>query len=255
MRFIEVLAIVLAVVCLFSTFAAAEGMFRVGDIPYYHLDNNCDFGGFSMHSSFDEAEQIEITDKVGKYGTTLRPCPSCASSFKPMFSGDFPEWPHDINPWELGGGDTHLPRDIRSGWGNAADAIYEIAGEGPYPDDYAGIFANACGGYTIMMVNPTPERIEKYRETLKSEFWVMEATCSMNELMALQDELTHIMGFDGLNINFLGVSVDGNCLIIGANDTSPEAHAAIYAYMTMKGFDDSNMVILEYSEGTSTVDF
>ncbi|MBR6766392.1 MAG: hypothetical protein IKM02_00410, partial [Clostridia bacterium] len=197
----------------------------------------------------------EIPTKTEAETMGLRPCPSCTTEFKPVFSGTFPEWNHDINPWDLGSADTHLPKEIRSHWGNAPDAIYEIAGDGPYPEDYAGIFFNACGGYTIMMVNPSVERIEKYRKTLKSEFWVMEAAYSMNQLMALQDELTDIMGFDGLNINSLGISVDGNCVVIGANDTSPDAHRAIYAYMAMKGFEDPGMVVLEYSEGASTADF
>ena len=255
MRFVRLFAAVTAAVCLISVCAAEEIMYRVGNIPYYHRDAACDFGGFSMHSSSDMQERTEITDKVGENGVTLRPCPSCASEFRPVFTGDFPEWQHDINPWELGNPDTHVSKDIRSTWGGAADAIYEIAGNGPYPEDYAGIFFNACGGYTIMMVNPTPERIEKYRQTLKSEFWVMEATYSMNELMKLQDELIHIMGFDGLTVNSLGVSVDGNCLLIGANDTSAEASRAIYAYMAMKGFDDPGMAVLEYSEGASSMDF
>jgi len=104
-------------------------------------------------------------------------------------------------------------------------------------------------------VDPTPERIEKYRKTLKGEFWVMEATYSMNELRALQDEFGNIMGFDGLTINMLGVSVDGNCLVVGANDTSQEALAAIHAYMTMKGYDDPRMIVLEYAEPATLVDF
>jgi hypothetical protein len=227
----------------------------VGIVPYYHENETCGFGGFSMYTYLDVPERMKITDEVVASGEGLRPCPSCTSAFRPVFTGDFPEWKHEINPWEFGSMDTHLSRDIRSGWGDAANAIYEIAGEGPYPEDYAGIFVNACGGYTIMMVNPTPERIQKYRETLGAEFWVMEATYSMNELMALQKELENIMGFDGLAINSLGMSVDGNCIVIGANDTSPEAHAAIYAYMAMKGFEKPGMAVLEYSEGSSTMYF
>lgn len=252
------IAAIALIICMAGTCGVAgeaEKVFKVGTAPYYHADGTCSFGNFSLNCKFSGPERVEIPSEAEAETMGLRPCPSCTTEFKPTFTGTFPEWKHDINPWDFGNNDTRLSKEARKDWGNVADAISEIAGEGPYPEDYAGIFYNACGGYTIMMVNPTPERIEKYRKTLKGEFWVMEATYSMNEMRALQNELTNIMGFDGLTIRSLGVSVDGNCLAIGANDTSEEALTAILAYMGMKGFDDPGMVILEYQEEITLDEF
>ena len=255
MRILKNIAALWMILCLTVACAGAETVYRVGNIPYYHTDGTCSFGGFSLNPGPDDAERAEIASEAEAENMNLRPCPACAADFRPTFTGTFPEWDSDIDPWDFGNSDTRLSKEAREGWGNVADAIYEIAGDGPYPEDYAGIFFNACGGYTIMMVDPTPERIETYRKTLKGEFWVMEATYSLNELRALQDELNDIMGFDGLTINMLGVSIDGNCLAVGANDTSQEALTAIYAYMAMKGYDDPGMIVLEYSEGATTNDF
>ncbi|MBE5772474.1 MAG: hypothetical protein E7337_00895 [Clostridiales bacterium] len=255
MRFIKSVALILLALCLSCACAETGTVYKVGNIPYYHADAACSFGGFSLKSGFEDAERVEIESEVAAEGMNLRPCPSCTTEFKPVFTGTFPEWNHDVDPWDFGDMNTHLSKSDRKDWGNVADTIWEIVGEGPYPEDYAGIFYNACGGYTIMMVDPTPERIEKYRKTLKGEFWVMEATFSLNYLRALQDELINIMGFDGLTINSLGSSMDGNCVVIGANDTSDEALAAIHAYMAMKGFDDPRAVVLEYAEPAHTVDF
>ena len=255
MRILKCIAGILLIMCLTVACAETETVYKVGNIPYYHGDGTCSFGGFSLNRTFDGPEREEILSKVEAEAMGLRPCPSCTTEVKPTFSGTFPEWNHDINPWDFGNDDTRLSKEARKDWGSVSNTIFEIAGDGPYPEDYGGIFHNACGGYTIMMVNPTPERIERYRKTLKGEFWVMEATYSLNQLYALQEELTDIMGFDGLNINSLGVSVDGNCLAVGANDTSEQALAAIHAYMAMKGYDDPRMMVLEYSEPAVTVDF
>lgn len=252
------IAAIAMAICMVETCGVAvetETVFKAGTAPYYHVDGNCSFGNFSLNSKFSGPERVGISSEAEAETMGLRPCPSCTTEFKPTFTGTFPEWKHDINPWDFGNDDTRLSKEARKDWGNVSDAIYEIAGEGPYPEDYAGIFFNACGGYTIMMVDPTPERIEKYKKTLKGEFWVMEATYSLNELRALQDELVNIMGFDGLTINSLGSSMDGNCVVVGANDTSEEALAAIHAYMAMKGFDDPRMMVLEYAEPAVTVDF
>lgn len=255
MRTLKCIAVILMMLCLTVACAETGTVFKVAAIPYYHTDAACSFGGFSLYSGFGSPERVEISSEAEAEAMGLRPCPSCTTEFKPTFSGVFPEWKHAIDPWDFGSNDTRLSKEARKDWGDVSGTIYEIAGEGPYPEDYAGIFFNACGGYTIMMVDPTPERIEKYRKTLKGEFWVMEATYSLNELRTLQNELINIMGFEGLTINGLGVSVDGNCLVIGANDTSEDALKAILAYMSMKGYDDPRMVVLEYSEGASTVDF
>lgn len=258
MKNIRYLAAVIAfMICLPAMAMAAEAnpVWKVGIIPYYHGDETCTYGDFSLYSDFEIPEREKIASEVAAETMGLRPCPACASAFGPVFTGEFPDWDHEIAPWDFGGMDTYLPRDVRAAWGDAGNVIYEMVGEGPFPEDYAGRYRNASGGYTIMMVDPTPERIEKYRKTLKSEFWVMAATYSMNELRALQDDLTDIMGFDGLTINSLYVSEGCNCVVVGANDTSPEALTAIHAYMAMKGYDDPGMVILEYSEGATAVDF
>lgn len=235
--------------------AAAESVYKVGIIPYYHNESGCSFGDFTVYSGFDMPETVEISSATEAEATGLRPCPACATDFRPVFTGDFPEWKHETAPWDFGGPDTYLTQKVRAQWGDAANAIYEIAGEGPYPDDYAGIFVNASGGYTVMMVNPTPERIEKYRKTLKSEFWVMEASYNLNYLYEIQAALTDIMGFDGLNIHSLSAGVDCNCVIIGTNDTSPSAQSAIEAYLAMKGYDDPRAFILQYQEPAVVTEF
>lgn len=226
--------------------------YHSGNSPYYHWDAACDFGTFSLNNEdYDWEKAVLGNDAIQNY----RPCPGCASAFVPTFSGSFPEWPHEEKPWDFGNANTRLSPAQRESWGNVADAIDERFGEGPYPEDYAGIYYNACGGYTIMMVNPTPERIEAYRSALKGEFWVVEATYSLNTLRALQTCMEAIMGFEGLNICETSVSIDGNCLVVGADRVDASAQSAITAYMAMKGYEDPKMLVLEPAEPSVTSAF
>lgn len=225
--------------------------YHSGNSPYYHWDLSCDFGTYSLNAGdYDGGKAVLDASAIQNY----RPCPVCASAFAPTFSGSFPEWPHEEKPWDFGNADTRLSAAQRENWGNVADAVNQRFGDGPYPEDYAGIYYNACGGYTIMMVNPTPERIEEYRKLLGGEFWVVEATYSLNVLRALQASIEDIMGFEGLNICETSVSIDGNCMVVGANRVDASARAAITAYMAMRGYEDPKMLVIELAEPSVTVD-
>ena len=136
-----------------------------------------------------------------------KPCPGCAATFPPTFTGVFPDWPHTLAPWGYEKGDmveddgwprgvVELPPEVLSTWGmpwerlnklfpETWDRENDITIDPDYPDDYAGLFINACGGCTILLVDPSIERVAEWREILQGEFWVLSACYSYNELKTL----------------------------------------------------------------------
>ena len=134
-----------------------------------------------------------------------KPCLGCAATFPPTFTGVFPDWPHTLAPWGYEKGDmveddgwpqgvVELPADVLKTWGAPDEKLYDMfpeagdfeeGGKTVYPDDYAGIYINACGGCTILLVDPSIERVSEWRELLQGEFWVLSARYSYNELKVL----------------------------------------------------------------------
>lgn len=209
---------------------------------WYHAKQGCDFGGAALSSSFAEPVFFEMTKEEAEIAY-LRPCPACAREWRAAFSGEFPTWEHDVEPWSLGGSfDTYLPVDVRSAWGDFSNAMYELYGFGPFPDDYAKHYRNASGGVTVMLVNPSLDRMESIREHLGADFWVLEADFDWNYLTELQNMLSDMMG-EKFGIHSVGANVEGNCLNVGVDNDESEIIEAIYNAIKEKGYDRRAVVI------------
>ena len=183
--------------------AGAEACYKLPNEAYYHMDPKCRFGAENPpYSDGDTAVYASENDAIA---TGARPCPGCASSHEPTFSGNFPKgWNADIQPWALGTPETWLPKKVRSTWGDVSARInefvkgtYEPATDSThasaYPKDYGGIFRNACGGYTLLMVDSNPEKIDQWKKALGCNFWVLNADYSMNDLISLNNAISDIM--------------------------------------------------------------
>lgn len=190
---------------LFASFAEENFCWSRLNAPYWHRDANCHFAETDwMESDIlgDETRSIDVTQAESE---GQKPCPGCATEFAPTFTGEFPDWPHTLAPWGYEKGDmiedddwprgvVELPADVLKTWGTPDEKLYELfpdaedfeeGGKSVYPDDYAGLFINACGGCTILLVDPSIERVAEWRDMLQGEFWVLSARYSYNELKTL----------------------------------------------------------------------
>lgn len=242
--------IALIMVCLLGCCAYAEEQvyYAAENRNWYHAESGCDFGGLSMRNGFEETEFHELS-KAEAEAEYLRPCPACAREWEAAFSGEFPEWNHEVKPWgigEGGGPETYLPYEIRKEWGDFSGRMYEEYEEGPFPEGYAGIYRNASGGTTLMLAEPTPERLEIIRRFMGAEFWALEADFDWNYLTEMQNILIEMMG-DAYGIHSLSVSVDGNCVTVGVDDDDPEIMEAICKTIEEKGYDRRAMLIMRES--------
>lgn len=209
---------------------------------WYHIEEGCDFGGFALGRDFEEPEFRALT-KPEAEAEYLRPCPACAREWQAAFSGDFPEWSHEIAPWALDGGEeTHLPYEIRKAWGDFSGKMYEEYGEGPFPDGYAGLYVNASGSVTLLLVDPSPERMDIICRYMGAEFWALDADFDRNYLDGLQGVISGMMG-DIYGIHVCGISVDGNCVMVGVDDDAPEIREEICRAIEEKGYDRRAIII------------
>lgn len=201
------IALVLCLVILAALPASAEAelCFSRENAPYWHKNADCHFAETDwMDVGFlgGETRALEVNQAESE---GQKPCPGCAATFPPTFTGVFPDWPHTLAPWGYEKGDmveddgwlrgvVELPADVLKTWGAPDEKLYDMfpeagdfeeGGKTVYPDDYAGVFINACGGCTILLVDPSIERVSEWRELLQGEFWVLSARYSYNELKVL----------------------------------------------------------------------
>ena len=222
----KLILILLCALTLFSACAEGDIYFASENQSFYHEDALCTFGSFAF-DSWIEPPFVSALTYAQAENASLRPCPACARAWKPVFSCEFPEWTGEDEPWRLTGRlDSYLPYEIRKDWGDLAEYIYQTYDSSPYPDGYAGLYRNACGGYTLLLVQPTLERIEEIRSLSGADFWVLEADYDMNTLLSFQNILVDMMD-EGYGIHSVGISEDGNCVIAGVDDDSPEIKNAV----------------------------
>jgi len=224
---------------------AEDAVFASKGAAYYHADSGCRFGAVQTF----EAEETKMMAR-SEAEELHRACPACAREWKPLFSGDFPEWTHENEPWQLGFQGTDLPFETLSAWGNIADAVYE---EEILPDDWAGVFRNACGGYTLLLVNPTIERVSALRTLTGCEFWVIGADYSQNALENLQNSALSLMGGE-TGVHTIGLDTIGNRITIGTDLPAEEAEAGIVRVLTEMGFSDRKMYSIE-NMNRGSIDF
>lgn len=236
---------IILILVLFSACAEENLFYTAENRSWYHADQSCRFGEFSKETAAFETEFFAFA--LSDTDISLRPCPACARDWKPVFSGETPEWPHEIAPWQLGGTpEMRLPYETLKDYGDLSEWMYEAYKDGPYPDWYAGLYRNASGGYTLMLVNPTPNLIQEIRILTGTEFWTLAADYDWNTLAALQSAMVEMMN-GAFGIHSVGISVDENCVIVGVDDDTGEICNAIRSAAAQMGFD-SNAVLIHKQE-------
>ena len=199
------LVLCLVILSVLPASAEVELCYSRENAPYWHNNPDCHFAETDWMASDILGEETCKINVSQAESEGQKPCPGCATAFAPTFTGEFPEWPHALAPWGYETGDTiedegwprgvvELPADVLKTWGAPAEKLYELypdaedfeeGGKTVYPDDYAGVFINACGGCTILLVDPSIERVAEWRELLQGEFWVLSARYSFNKLKVL----------------------------------------------------------------------
>ncbi len=214
------IALVLCLVILAALPASAEAehCYSRENAPYWHKNPDCHFAetdwmDVGILGGETRALEVNQAESEGQ-----KPCPGCATAFAPTFTGEFPEWTHVLAPWGYEKGDmvedddwprgvVELPPDVVSTWGmpveklnhlfsEAWDEENEITIDPDYPVDYAGVYKNACGGFTFLLVDPTPRRVAEWRELLEGEFWVISAQYGWNDLRRLAKAAERILFAD-----------------------------------------------------------
>lgn len=235
----RLLLIALALICAVPAFA--EDVWSSASEGYYHKDANCTFGMEYTWSESEPRAERSVADCASQTA-----CPSCASGWPPRFTGDFPEWKHEIQPWACGASpETAFPYEIRRAWLDDPEVGAPDEDAIDWPSFYAGRFANASGGLTVMVVQPTEDRIQALRILMGGDFWVLSANYGRAELLGLQAVVDSLMT-DGLyGVHGSGMSSDLNRVTISVDDDSEEIRAGIAAALREKGFTDGRMFLIQ----------
>ena len=252
----RLIALFSALMLLFTAVCCAETVYGVKGEPYYHKDASCEYGLLGYEARMESPSKGTLTTAEACH---MRACPSCASEWTPYFTAAFPKWEQDVKPWVTGSA-NEVSDKLKKQWGgNVAAKIDAKVKESKlnmlntteYPVDYAGVFRNASGCYTVLMVNPTVSRAEKYSRVLGCEFWVLSADYSMNELIALNNAMVLIMGADTgsvMCINSCGIDVVANRVEIGTSDTTDKNLNLICACVEALGFERDMVKIYNTDE-------
>ena len=239
----RLLLIALALICAVPAFA--EGVWSSASEGYYHKDANCTFGMEYTWSESEPRAERSVADCASQTA-----CPSCASDWPPRFTGDFPEWKHEIQPWAFGASpETAFPYEIRRAWLDDPEVCAPDEDAIDWPSFYAGRFANASGGLTVMVVQPTEDRVQALRILMGGDFWVLSANYGRAELLDLQAAVVDSLMTDGLyGVHGSGMSSDLNRVTISVDDDSEEIRAGIAAALHEKGFSDERMFLIQQEE-------
>lgn len=233
----KAICLLLALVLLTVPFALAEPtVCTAGTEPYFHARPDCRFGCFGAQD-FSGTQRCTEAEALGQ---GKRPCPGCMGA--PVFTGEFPEWTHDVMPWDFGGMDTWLSSEILVRWGDAGDALRALDA---LPGDFAGLFRNACGGYTVMLVHPDEVRIAQLRSQLGCEFWVMDAEFRRSDLDAIQAAVCRLMEEGRFGVHGCYVKEDANRTVIETDDASEETVRGVADALAEAGFEDPRMYHIE----------
>ena len=235
----RLLLIALALICAVPAFA--EGVWSSASEGYYHRDANCTFGMEYTWSESEPRAERSVADCASQTA-----CPSCASDWPPRFTGDFPEWKHEIQPWAFGASpETAFPYEIRRAWRDDPEVGAPDEDAIDWPSFYAGRFANASGGLTVMIVQPTEDRVQALRILMGGDFWVLSANYGRAELLDLQATVVDSLMTDGLyGVHGSGMSSVLNRVTISVDDDSEEIRAGIAAALREKGFSDGRMFLI-----------
>ncbi len=217
--------ILLAAAMLFNACARAETaeFYTNQSDLYYHADPDCDrpsatdpwTGGVREIYEREIYRKYPISQAAAEE-FEKKPCPVCVKRFQPTYLGEhMPEWTDaDFTPWGTGKPRPEFETSAEwanyPGWGDEAyraevadtgrrfeeyfeqtcdAATGEFRPKHPYPDFYAGRWANNADGMTYAIVDPTEEILAKFREMFGGGAWIVAAKYGENELRKAQDEL------------------------------------------------------------------
>ena len=174
MRYIA-LILCLMLLAVLPASAEAESCYSRENAPYWHKNADCHFA---------ETDWMDV-GILGGETRALEVNQAESEGQKPCDMVEDDGWPRGV---------VELPADVLKTWGAPDEKLYDMfpdagdfeeGGKTVYPDDYAGVFINVCGGCTILLVDPSIERVSEWRELLQGEFWVLSARYSYNELKVL----------------------------------------------------------------------
>lgn len=194
---------------------AEEIFYTSNQDPYYHLDAACDtpesatwHGETREYYPREAYNKVEITAEAAS-AFEKAPCPVCVEKFEPVYLGEhFPEWPLDVNPWDIGDIDPETKMQLMkkrpqaytdeiAATAQAVDAYFEeyydretdsFLMKHPYPDWYGDRWANNATGTTYALVSPTDEVLNEFKALFGGGAWVVPAKYSQNEMRRAQDE-------------------------------------------------------------------
>ncbi|MCR4621226.1 MAG: hypothetical protein K5663_04020 [Clostridiales bacterium] len=214
--------------------------------PYYHRNPAC---AFSAELDMCESVKLIKCSAATAQKNNCRPCPICAYSFKPMFTGSFPKWKYKTPAYYLGGERHWLSASKLNKFGNAARMIEQWREKRSPSDYYAGVYRNDSGTYTLLMTHPLSSRANGWKRALKSDFWVIEAKYSEKQLNKLYAYAQKLMG--KYKINSIGMDVTANRVAVGTSDNSTANMKKIYAALKAKGFPQDAVWIYKSQPGST----
>ena len=101
------LCILTLLACVSPAQAASYVYVRQTDVfyaeSYYHKNPNCAFAAHLDPWATVKLIKCSVATAEKNY---CRPCPVCAYTFKPVFTGSFPKWTHKTPPYYLWSGNT-----------------------------------------------------------------------------------------------------------------------------------------------------
>ena len=188
---------------------------------YYHTEPDCDRppeGGHWGRENMDFYERAcfqkyEISEEAA-LAFDKAACPLCVKKLESVYLGEYmPEWEYDAAPWGIGEKAIPIPDMLEEfesyrEWGTDAyreevsdtyarfEAYYEeiydrktdtYARKHPYPDSFAGVWANNADGMSYAFVDPTQELLDAFKENFGGGAWIVPAKYGYNEMYALQE--------------------------------------------------------------------
>ena len=216
--------------------------------PYYHKNSACHFGA-ELYSGEYEIKLIKCSVATAEKNY-CRPCPICAYSFKPIFTGTFPKWNYKTPPYYAGGEKHYLPSETLIRYGNTAQKISQWCSKRNPFKYYAGVYMSDSGTYVLLMTDPTAGKAADWKKRLGSDFWVIEAKYYEKQLKNLNDFVVKDL-FGKYGINSVGYGGLENRVGIGTADNSTANMKKIYAVLQAKGYPLDAVWIYKSEPGSS----
>lgn len=206
--------LLLAAALLLNTMQAhAQALFYTNKVDrYYHADVDCDRpdADAALASGATEIferkayQKYEISADAAAEFQKL-PCPLCVKKIAPVYLGSaMTEWRSATTlPWAMTDGkkekitDATFRKEVADT--HAAFSAYyeeyaelgsgEVKRRHEYPDCFAGLYKNAQGGCSYMLVDPNDEMRDAFRNRFGGGAWIVPAKYGENEVYENRERL------------------------------------------------------------------